>query len=156
MILPYNEYQKGMTREICHAVRDRNISAIAEMAKWYVSTNLIDENAVLIPLPQHEGKADYTLEICKLIQRETDCKICDILKRIPSPSLYEQKKKGMKAKTLLYLDTKLKKPEGKNIFLIDNISASGLTMNDGLTLIPNATALPYSYSWHEVERHYNA
>lgn len=33
MILPYNEYHRGMTREICHAVRDRNISAIMDDSK---------------------------------------------------------------------------------------------------------------------------
>ena len=144
MIKP-NEYYKGFCiRDVCHAVKTKKREeAVRYIADWYVNTGEIDGRCTLIPVPQHTGKAEYTLEICQLIQKSTGCYISDVLRSIPHKSLYEQKRKQSKQLyTGLYNIGNI--VTNQRVFLIDNVVATGLTMKDCVELIPSA--IPFAFA----------
>ena len=139
-----NNYYNGCgIREICHAVKNNDTNAVIEIAYWYVRSREIGEDCILVPIPQHTGRAEYTLEICKLISEKCGCEIKDVLRAVPHTSLYKQKVIGSKT-----LFTGLYKVEdiitNKNIYLIDNVVSTGLTIRDSIRLIPNAIPFPYA------------
>lgn len=138
-----NYYKDFCIRDICHSVKKNDIEAIKLIADWYIKTNILDEKSVIIPIPNHNGKAEYTLRICKIISEKTGCKINDILRCVPHISLYEQKKSH--SKKLFSGIYKIEEEDKfQKVFLIDNVIASGKTMNDCLALIPKAE--PFAYA----------
>ena len=143
-----NDYYGGFcVREICHAVKSENLAvrqeAVAEIAGWYLNTGRIGEGHILVPVPQHYGRADYTLDICKILAEKCGCKIADILRCIPHRPLYEQKKNGGIPFTGLYRTGGRITPS-KQVYLIDNVIASGLTMSQCMRLVPEA--MPFAYA----------
>ena len=58
-------------RELCHSVKDRNKEAYLEAAEMLA--HLVDkynlEGYTFVPIPNHSGKAEYTLEILKMLQK---------------------------------------------------------------------------------------
>ena len=143
-----NDYYGGFCiREICHAVKSENPAvreeAVAEIAGWYVRTGKIGEGHILVPVPQHYGKADYTLDICRTVAERCGCKVADILRCVPHRPLYEQKKCGGVPFTGLYRISGLGTLDNR-VYLIDNVIASGLTMSRCLKLVPGA--LPFAYA----------
>ena len=144
-----NDYYGGFCiREICHAVKSENPAvrekAVAEIAGWYVRTGKIGEGHILVPVPQHYGKADYTLDICRILAERCGCKVADILRCVPHRPLYEQKKSGNVPFTGLYRIGGWQVSPGERVYLIDNVIASGLTMSRCLRLVPGA--LPFAYA----------
>ena len=72
-------------------VKKSDTTAIA-IAALLLSQNLTP-NAVLIPVPQSSGKADYTLELANTIRIiPQDCEVIDILSGTPRKKLYDIKK----------------------------------------------------------------
>lgn len=144
----FNDYYRGFCiRDICHAVKstDENIKkeAVTLMADWYVNTREIGSDCVLVPVPQHTGRAEYTLEICKSVSEKCGCKISDVLYSVPHKSVYAQKASGNKRLyTGLYRKGNVQ--DGKRIYLIDNVISTGTTIRDCLTLIPDA--VPFAYA----------
>jgi len=51
-------------------------------------------NSVLVPAPQHGGRAEYTLRIAETIADRTGARILDIVRCEPHQPLYEQKLAG--------------------------------------------------------------
>lgn len=133
-------YKTPGVREICHKVKRSDISAISIISD-YLSRSL-PSSAILIPAPSHFGYATYTLEICKEISRKNKNKIADILRRTPSETLYELKKKE-KAYLNMYLT---EKPGSYKFLFIDNIISTGLTFNTAKNLIPNLSPLVFAYT----------
>ena len=129
-------YNTTGVREICHKVKKSDISAISS----YLSRSL-PSSSILIPAPSHIGYATYTLEICKEIRRRKGNKIADILKRIPSESLYEMKLKG-KGYVEMHLTENV---ENGDYLFVDNVISTGLTFNTAKTLIPNLLPLVFAH-----------
>ena len=142
-----NSYYGGFcVREICHAVKSENPAvrqeAVDEIAGWYIRTGEIGEGDVLVPVPQHGGRAVYTLSICRAVAGQCGCTIADMLRAVPHESLYGQKLHGRKSLyTGLYAVGRI---AGKRIFLIDNVLATGKTMHDCMMLVPEAVPFPYA------------
>lgn len=121
--------------------------AINRIAKHIIDQNVLTSKDYIIPAPQHTGRAEYTLDIAKIISKETGCKIADILGCKPRDTLYNLKKKhGAKSieDSGLYLLTK-KFPK-YNVWFLDNVTATGTTFNDARKLIPHLKPLIYSVS----------
>ena len=90
--------------------------AINRIAKHIIDQNVLTSKDYIVPAPQHTGRAEYTLDIAKIISKETGCKIADVLGCKPRDTLYNLKKKhGAKSieDSGLYLLTK-KFPIWKN------------------------------------------
>jgi hypothetical protein len=60
-------YSAGYVYDVAMGVKHHDPEAIKEMATEL--SKMIDEDCFLVPAPQHTGKAEYTLEICKIIER---------------------------------------------------------------------------------------
>ena len=121
--------------------------AINRIAKHIIDQNVLTSKDYIVPAPQHTGRAEYTLDIAKIISKETGCKIADILGCKPRDTLYNLKKKhGAKSieDSGLYLLTK-KFPK-YNVWFLDNVTATGTTFNDARKLIPHLKPLIYSVS----------
>jgi predicted amidophosphoribosyltransferase len=146
-------YRTEGVSDIAHAVKSDNPDllkkwiAINRIAKHIIDQNILTSKDYIVPAPQHTGRAEYTLEIAKIISKETGCKIADILGCKPRDTLYNLKKKnGEKSieDSGLYLLTD-KFPK-YNIWFLDNVIATGKTFEDVRKLIPHLKPLIYSIS----------
>lgn len=146
-------YRTDGVSDIAHAVKSDNPDllkkwiAINRIAKHIIDQNVLTSKDYIVPAPQHTGRAEYTLEIAKIISKETGCKIADILGCKPRDTLYNLKKKnGEKSieDSGLYLLTD-KFPK-YNIWFLDNVIATGKTFEDARKLIPHLKPLIYSIS----------
>ena len=112
MIISYkcfhDYYGDPGVKEICHAVKSENKEArevaINAMALYLYNMIceqkfLIKEDLIFVPIPQHTGKAEYTLKIAERLKELFDRSNCDIstyvldiLKCQPHKAIYELKK----------------------------------------------------------------
>lgn len=128
----YNRYRDSRVRELCHGVKERDPVAIREMADYFLNLDIITSNSILIPAPQHEGRAIYTKEIAEIIARQTGCRIADILKSAPRKPLYEQKKLKQKMALGFYLEGRV---DGDEVYFLDNMIDTGTTYREANRLL---------------------
>lgn len=119
----YHNYKD--VRKICHEIKNRNKYALQICSDFLLNLNIVDNNSIIIPAPQHEGYAIYTLEIAKNIAKETGAVIKDIVRSYPRESLYYIKKTNKNIKLHFYLTDIIK--ENNKIFLLDNVLDTGKT-----------------------------
>jgi hypothetical protein len=129
---------KGYVRNVAHSVKERDIGAYCIMARSLAK--YVRENDVLVPAPNHEGYAVYTLKIAKMIQEMTGCGISDSLQVVPHIPLYSDKSQTLK------MSLKDKVRQGFNVYFLDNVIATGKTFLSAKELIPELKALPYAYT----------
>jgi hypothetical protein len=150
-------YSAGYVYDVAMGVKHHDPEAIKEMATEL--SNMIDEDCFLVPAPQHTGKAEYTLEICKIIERINphNITILDVLSCEPRDTLYDMKKKvkkitkDTKFSSGIMLKEALADIEGP-IYFVDNIIATGTTLRDAQQLIPNIRPLVFAASRRYFER----
>ena len=122
-------------RKLSKDVKKGDSTAIAIAA--LLLSHILMPNAVLIPVPQSSGKADYTLELANTIRIiRHDCEVCDILSGIPRMKLYDIKKSN---KSLEGVEIGLRVNESAdcretlqsspNVFLLDNVVNTGFTFS---------------------------
>ena len=120
-------------RKLSKDVKKSDTTAIAIAA--LLLSHIITPNAVLIPVPQSSGKADYTLELANTIRIiRQDCEVLDILSGLPRKRLYDIKKTN---KSLESVELGLRVSENAdcrkilrsnpNVFLLDNVVNTGFT-----------------------------
>lgn len=122
-------------RKLSKDVKKNDTTAIAIAA--LMLSQILTPNAVLIPVPQSSGKADYTLELANTIRIiRQDCEVVDILTGIPRKRLYDLKKsknslKGLRTGLKVKENADCKKilQSNTNIFLLDNVVNTGFTFN---------------------------
>ncbi len=119
------EYYSDGANILCHAVKDGDCDAIIQMAQEIVFMENIPEGSVLIPAPQHTGRAEYTLILAQEIACLTNSIVFDILRCKPHESQYVLKQKGIDVSFDFYLSGP--KPKGMNVFFVDNVISSGKT-----------------------------
>lgn len=134
MRIEFNNYYNNSVRELCHEVKDRNPDAINEMAQYFIENFQLNKDSILIPAPQHEGFAIYTKEIAERVANETGCQVLDIIKSNPRPTLYQMKLINKRMGLGFYTNQKydLRK---RNVYLVDNVFATGKTFNECRKLI---------------------
>ena len=149
-------YNSTGTREICHILKEADKkseeykNAVEQVADYFVKQNIFDSKSILIPAPQHTGKAEYTYNIAASISRKTHSSIADVLKCKPHETLYEQKKNGKEPDVEFYLENadestmQFWKEKGYKVYLIDNNISTGLTFNRAEELIPGLIPAPYA------------
>lgn len=146
-------YRTEGVSDIAHAVKSDNPDtlkkwiAINKIAKHIIDQNILTSKDYIVPAPQHTGRAEYTLDIAKIISDKTGCKIADILGCKPRDTLYNLKKKNgeksIKDSGLYLLTDNFPK---YNIWFLDNVTATGKTFEDARKLIPHLKPLIYSIS----------
>ena len=122
-------------RKLSKDVKKNDSTAIAIAA--LLLSQILSPNAVLIPVPQSSGKADYTLELANTIRIiRQDCEVMDILSGRTRKKLYDIKKsktnlKGVRTglKVKESADCKEVLQSNPNIFLLDNVLNTGFTFN---------------------------
>lgn len=122
-------------RKLSKDVKKNDITAITLAA--LLLSKIVTPNAVLIPIPQSSGKAEYTLEIARTIQIiRHDCEVADILSGTPRKKLYDVKKtksslKGVRTglKVKGDADCKSALQSNPNVFLLDNVVNTGFTFD---------------------------
>ena len=151
-------YNSKDTRKICHDVKKNDNSdeykfAIETIAKYHASQLKNKEKCVLIPAPNHSGKAEYTYQIARHIMLNspvpTRFMIKDILGCKPHDTLYDLKKYGKEPDFSFFLndesfDYKILKEAGWGFYFVDNNIATGYTFNKAAELIPEIIPLPYA------------
>lgn len=151
----HNYYSDFGVRQICHALKSKNqfikTIAIIHVSNYFLKQKCINNNSVLIPAPQHQGNAEYTLRITRRIARKTGAKVLDILKCKPHESLYKWKKSeeytGLPSLDIgLYLSKKISDEDKiKNVFFVDNVISTGKTYNEANKLL-NGILEPMVYA----------
>lgn len=166
-----NYYYSENTKQLCHDVKELGslnygkynpldyANTLNKMADYIHSQHIIDKNSIIVPAPQHTGKAEYTLDLAEALYNRIDCLIADILKAKPHDTLYEQKKNGKETDLELYLDkekdfalraVQRACEEGKKVYFLDNVISTGKTFNEASKLIPGI--IPCSYAISDFAR----
>lgn len=120
-------------RWLCHDVKSGDMDAIDRAA--ILMHKYVPSNSVLIPIPQHTGKAEYTLKLAKRIAQLSKSVVMDVLRiKQRNTTLYLQKKRGADVSNLdlgvtaVYDESIAEKiKSARNVILIDNAIDSGLT-----------------------------
>ena len=150
-------------RKLAKDVKGNKPEAIA-IASLLLS-EIVTPGAVLIPVPQSDGKARYTLELANSIREiRKDCRVYDILSGECRDRLYDIKKTNPKLKgvnlgfkVVADAETSVTLRENKNIFLVDNVLATGFTYRqatkalDGyVSAIPSILAIGATSRWTDI------
>ena len=140
-------YNSKGTRELCHVIKEANRNSeeyknAIEKAASYIAEHIHkSRHTYLVPAPNHNGKAEYTYDIARIVGLKINAPVFNILECKPHETLYEQKKKNLEPEVELFLNDYGKSvisnfPEGRNyIYLIDNCISTGLTFNKAAELI---------------------
>jgi predicted amidophosphoribosyltransferase len=121
-------YRTPGVRNICHAVKHNSPAAIKTIAEYLTEQADIKSHDIIVPVPQHTGRATYNRSIADIISTRTGAKTADILRCKPRETLYKQKlRQSEQLHTDFYLADEI--PTGK-IYIIDNVIATGQTIFD--------------------------
>lgn len=155
-------YTHGYVSEVCHGVKEHDYNSMKEMAKFMAQQ--IKSDCFIVPAPQHTGKAEYTLTICKLIQQYSNYKvsILDIMGCTPRDTLYNIKKawqeqtgqkqfNDMKFKSGMYLLNEIDDLD-KDVYFVDNVISTGATYEEAKDLIPSIKPLIFAVSRRYIEK----
>lgn len=138
-VLGSRPYYDPDIRALCHAVKDGDRAAIYKTAAMLAP--YVRNGSILVPVPNHDGRAGYTLELAKAIREKLprkDITVLDALKGLPHPSLCEMKHAGLSLSSVDYgfeyagrrERMFLKNYNGSNghpVFLVDNVIDTGRT-----------------------------
>lgn len=138
----YND--KGV-KDICHGIKSRDKMYIDKCIYDMLNAEVVRKGDILVPVPQHEGRAIYTLEIADGIAREVGAKVCDILRSKARKSLFETKKCGKIYIPRFYKVGNVCGGSGR-IVLIDNVIDTGVTIRSCIWSlgVRNIIALAYA------------
>ena len=148
-------YNTPGVRDVCHAVKQvSDISArrhaVEIIAAYFIEIGVVDEDSVLIPIPQHTGRSEYTLEIARAVAKATGAKVADIVRCQPHEPLYDRKLEGYDDLGF-FLDGDV--PERGKLFLVDNVIGTGKTFFSVAALLGRPAApLVYAIDDTRFER----
>lgn len=142
----YNYYYDKNIREICHEIKKNNLECCEIMANYFLNQEIIKEEDILIPIPQHNGYSIYTKQIAQLISLQTNAIVEDIIKSKPRETLYELKKQNKKVSLDFFISKNLKEIKS-NVFLIDNVLDTGQTFFTCRNLLNGINIIPLVYAY---------
>lgn len=144
-------YRADHRNETAHAMKNGERWAIYKAAAAMVQ--YIPTNAVLIPMPSHTGRATYTLELCRMLAKETAAEVRDILRGSERETLYTLKKQGrhiMPKKLGFYVTEPT--PTDRRILIIDNVVATGTTAAAAVQAVGNGIVFAYAAATNSQTR----
>lgn len=135
--VPYN-----YVRHLAHDVKSGDIEAIDNAAN--IMYRFVPKGSVLIPIPQHSGRATYSLILSKFIGRKAKARTIDLLSTDKRPRVFTLKKQGVNPSDIK-LDFHVEYNEEiagylaktRNVILIDNVIDSGTTYEQARMAIKN-------------------
>ena len=118
-------------RQLAHGLKDGDYASIckaAEMMADGIREMAAERNCVLVPIPNHRGRAVYTKTLANEISRRTGIPTWDILSCRPHMPLHYAKKNDLKPEGI-YLKINLYRqvPEQFMPIVIDNVLDTGYT-----------------------------
>lgn len=133
-------YYGTRMRELAHGIKTGEKNAIAESAR--ILADYVHDNAVLVPMPSHTGKATTMKTLAEAIAKiRPDVEVIDALKSDPHESNYTHKQRLHKPVAVTMHPTGAKIPDGRPVMVLDNVLASGTTARAALAVIPDADIL---------------
>lgn len=132
-------YQNIELNTLAKKIKDGDGIAIRRAAEKM--SPLVKKDDILVPVPSHNGRAEYTLTLSGQIAALTGAVVKDVLAGEKRESSYLLKKKGI---MLQVGDLGFRligdKPEG-HVLVVDNVIASGNTAKAAVDVISDATVL---------------
>lgn len=126
----------GLMRSLAHAVKDGDADGCAFAAKYYAAA--LPENAVVVPMPSHHGRATAMLTVADYISAERkDITVCDCLEAEPHESSYLTKKEK-RTPHPFRVTTLTQPPENRPVYVIDNCACSLVTATMASRALPEA------------------
>ena len=138
---------KGRAIQISKRIKNGDMAAISIAA--YDMAKYVPDNAVLIPMPGHEGIVTDntdTMLLAKELGRITGKPVLNALEGISRESRYAaklQNKKGVTAEEMGFRKI-MELPEGTIPMIIDNVVSVGETAKAAITAIPGSSVLSYT------------
>ena len=118
-------------RQLAHGLKDGDYSSIckaADMMADGIREMAAGRNCVLVPIPNHRGRAVYTKTLANEISRRTGIPTWDILSCRPHMPLHYAKKNDLKPEGIyLKLNLYRQVPEQFTPIVIDNVLDTGYT-----------------------------
>ena len=118
-------------RQLAHGLKDGDYASIckaAEMMADGIREMAAGHNCVLVPIPNHHGRAVYTKTLANEISRRTGIPTWDILSCRPHMPLHYAKKNDLKPEGIyLKLNLYRQVPEQFTPIVIDNVLDTGYT-----------------------------
>ena len=126
----------GLMRSVAHAVRDGDADGCAFAARYYAAA--LPENAVIVPMPSHNGRATTMLTVADYIGNEReDVTVCDCLESEPHESSYWTKKEK-RTPNPFRMTARMRPPENRPVWVIDNCACSLVTAAMASRALPEA------------------
>ena len=118
-------------RQLAHGLKDGDYASIckaADMMADGIREMAAGRNCVLVPIPNHRGRAVYTKTLANEISRRTGIPMWDILSCRPHMPLHYAKKNDLKPEGIyLKLNLYRQVPEQFTPIVIDNVLDTGYT-----------------------------
>lgn len=148
----------GYVSSVIKGVKTNSSKYVNEIAEFLAPQ--LTESCILIPTPQHSGKAIYTLEICnkiKDLRPDLNIDVCDVLSQNPREEELRNIKKTASKEDIDSMDLGMSisdiKLENKPKYLVDNTISTGMTFDAVKRLIPDIQPLVFSMSRKFLESH---
>ena len=90
--LSTGRYYDGINQWVAHKLKEGDHDAMDYAARQIAK--LLPQNAVLVPILGHHGKAEQTMQLARAISSYTHLPIVDALRGIERDSQYDAKKRG--------------------------------------------------------------
>ena len=149
---------RGYVLSVINGVKTNNQKYVDEIANFIAPQ--LKEDCILIPAPQHTGKAEYTLSICnkiKELRTDLNIEIDDILSQSPRENMLKDMKKFMSHEELMELDLGMNILDTNMIdkpkYLVDNTISTGKTFDSVKSLMPDIQPLAFSISLEFLKSH---
>lgn len=143
----------GSLRSLAHGIKEGDEDAIAESAGRMVA--LVPNNAVLVPIPGHLGRARTTMRLAQAIAAlKPGVSVVDALEAEPHESNYDQKKRLHKPPkdVNMWRRAGVEMPEGRPVYFVDNVVASGSTYYAAQKAMPGADIITLADTMKQVAR----
>lgn len=126
----------GLMRSVAHAVKDGDADGCAFAAKYYAAA--LPENAMIVPMPSHNGKATTMLKVANYIRNEReDVTVCDCLEAEPHESSYWTKKEKRTPRPFK-MTARIRPTRNRPVWVIDNCACSLVTAAMASHALPEA------------------
>lgn len=144
-IFSIGNYYEGDNKQIAKRMKYGDTIALDTAARSMI--RLIPRDAVLVPIPGHEGTAKQTLELCKAISSYTGLHVADVLKGNERVSNYSAKHegKGLTVKEMGFRQVGVL-PNGRTPVYIDNVVDTGTTARAAYQAVGRGVVVSFAIS----------